>query len=149
MEAASRQALAVDMIAASAAASTRPRRPTGSTALTICANAGSPSASGGRKTRARRADQRAGQRVDQAVQPDADAAVARHLDAARGEHALPDILADDDAEEIQNEEREDLAGADVSSSEKNSAGSRACIARQAARVHDRARQQDEEKSRRS
>ncbi|VFT27205.1 Uncharacterised protein [Pseudomonas aeruginosa] len=91
----------------------------------------------------RRADQRAGGAVEHAVDTGAKPGVAHHRLAARGEYPLPDVLADQRAEEIQQEVGEDRVQADVAEVEE-ARRQHLLHARQAAGTVDRQWQQDEE-----
>ncbi|MND95744.1 hypothetical protein D3C80_880070 [compost metagenome] len=64
------------------------------------------------------ADQCTGGAVEHAVDPGAEAGIAHHGFAAGGEQALPDVLADQRAEEVEQEVGEDGVQADAAQLEE-------------------------------
>jgi hypothetical protein len=100
-------ALAVDIIAASAAATTNPRIPLGS----VRVDDAHERHVGIRERRQKRfrshSDQRTADAIQHAIRGCRRAGEPRDIRASRREYALPDVLADHDAEEIVQRESEE------------------------------------------
>ena len=115
--------LEVDITAASAAASTRPASTGGSCISTNCGEGVVAGLQRRQQHLGRHPDHRAGDRVQQAVHAGRGAGPAGHAGAARGEHPLPDVLADQQAEGVDDEVGQDGARRRSRSARSASAGS--------------------------
>ena len=104
--------LEVDITAASAAASTRPASSGCSCISTNWANASSRDSSAGSRTLAAIPITAPATAYSRQYTPGRGAGPAGHAGAARGEHPLPDVLADQQPEGVDDEVGQDGAAAD-------------------------------------